>query len=98
MASHDKFTENTRGLKMAFADGTLVAIQVANSDAGKFWLYKEDATIAAIRADSYFDAAYPEYGITDEDIIMIVGSDGFGLSSIDITAGVVTVVESVTSA
>lgn len=83
---------------MAFADGTLIPLSAsANSDAGKVWLYKEDATVTAIRAASYFDDAYPSYGIKDEDIIMIIGNDGFGFSSIDITSGVVTVVENVTS-
>ena len=83
---------------MAFEDGTLVAIQVANSDAGKVWLYKEDATIAAIRAANYFNNAHPEYGITTGDILMIIGNDGFGFSSIAISSGNVTVVESITSA
>lgn len=83
---------------MAFADGTLVALQTANSDAGKVWLYKEDATLAAIRAANYFNDAYPEYGISDGDVIMIIGNDGFGFSNIDITSGNVTVVESITSA
>lgn len=84
---------------MAFADGTLIPLSAsANSDAGKVWLYKEDATLAAIRAANYFDDAYPNYGIQDEDVIMIIGNDGFGFSNIDITAGAVTVVESITSA
>lgn len=84
---------------MAFADGVLIPLSAsANSDAGKVWLYKEDETIANIRAANYFDDAYPEYGIQDEDVIFIIGSDAFGLSSIDITSGAVTVVTSVTSA
>ena len=84
---------------MAFADGTLVRLSsMANSDAGNVWQYKEDETIANIRAANYFDDAYPEYGIADGDVMMIIGNDGFGFSSIDITAGAVTVVESITSA
>ena len=85
---------------MAFEDGTLIPLSAsANSNAGKVWLYKEDATLAAIRAANYFNNAYPEYGIADEDVMMLIGSDGFGFSNINIdVSGNVTVVESLTSA
>ena len=83
---------------MAFADGTFIPLSAsANSDGGKLWSYKEDATLAAIRAASYFDDAV-DYGLADEDVIMIFANDGFGFSQVDVTAGVVTVGESLTSA
>ena len=85
---------------MAFASGTLIRLSShANVNAGQVWLYKEAATLAAIRAANYFNDAYPEYGILDEDLVIIIGSDGFGISNLNIDAsGNVTVVESVTSA
>lgn len=84
---------------MAFADGTFVRLDTgANSDAGKLFLYKEAATLAAIRASGYFNDAAATYGLADEDIIMIVGSDGFGFSLMDVTAGVASVGEGLTSA
>ena len=84
---------------MAFADGIFVRLDTgANSDAGKVWLYKEDATLAAIRAANYFDAAVASYGLADEDVVMIVGNDGFGFSQMSVTAGAATVGEGLTSA
>ena len=85
---------------MAFASGTLIPLSSsANSSAGKVWLYKEDATLAAIRADSYLDDAYPAYGFVDGDILMIIANDGFGFSELAVSsAGVVTVGEGLTSA
>ena len=84
---------------MAFADGTLIPLSSsANSDAGKVWLYKEDATLAAIRADNYFDSAYPEYGFVEDDLLFIIGSDGFGINLIIETSGAITMGEAVTSA
>ena len=84
---------------MAFADGTFVRLDAgSNSDAGKVWLYKEAATLAAIRAANYFDAAVASYGLADEDVVMIVGNDGFGFSQMSVTAGAATVGEGLTSA
>lgn len=84
---------------MAFADGTFIPLSAsANSDAGKVFQYKEDATLAAIRAANYFNDANPEYGLQSGDIIMIIANDGFGFSSVTVSSGNVTVVESITSA
>jgi len=84
---------------MAFAAGTFVRLSSgSNSDAGTVWLYKEDATLAAIRAANYFDDAVASYGLADEDVIMIVGNDGFGFSQMSVTAGAATVGEALTSA
>lgn len=85
---------------MAFADGSLIPLSAsANSNAGKVWQYKEDATLLAIRAANYFNDAYPEYGIKAGDVVMIIGSDGFGFSALAVDAsGNVTVGEGLTSA
>jgi len=83
---------------MAFADGTLIPLSAsANSNAGKVWMYKEDATLAAIRAANYLDDGV-DYGLADEDVVMIIANDGFGFSQLSITAGAVTVGEGLTSA
>ena len=84
---------------MAFADGTFVRVDAsANSNAGKVFLYKEDATLAAIRAANYFNDALASYGLSDEDIVMIVGNDGFGFSQVSVSGVNVTVGEGITSA
>jgi len=84
---------------MAFADGTFVRLDSgANSNAGKMFLYKEVATLAAIRAANYFDLAVASYSLADEDVIVILGSDGFGLSQMSVTAGAATIGEGLTSA
>ena len=85
---------------MAFADGTFVRMDAGfNSDAGKVFIYKEDATLAAIRASCYLNDAAATYGLADGDIVMIVGNDGFGFSQMAVSdAGVVTVTEGLTSA
>lgn len=84
---------------MAFADGTFVRVDAgANSNAGKVFLYKEDATLAAIRAANYLNDAAATYGLSDEDIVMIVGNDGFGFSQVVVSGGNVTVGEGLTSA
>ena len=84
---------------MAFADGYFVPLSSqANTDAGKVWQYKEDATLAAIRAANYFNDAVI-MGLKDEDIIMIIGNDGFGFNIMAIDAAAdVTVGEALTSA
>jgi len=83
---------------MAFADGTLVALQTANSDAGKVWLYKEAATLAAIRAANYFNDAADTWGMGGGDLLIIIGSDGFGLNLTILTGVNVTMGEALTSA
>lgn len=84
---------------MAFADGTLIPLSAsANSNAGKVWMYKEDATLAAIRAANYLDDGV-DYGLADEDVVMILANDGFGFSQLAVSAaGAVTVGEGLTSA
>ena len=49
-------------------------------------------TLATIRASGYFDAI--NLTLKTNDVIFIVGSDGAGFSRMDVTAGVVTVVDS----
>lgn len=82
---------------MAFSDGTLDRVYGANSDAGALFAYKENATLAAIRAANYFNDALASYGLKDEDLILIIGSDGFGISQVSVSGVNVTVGESVTS-
>ena len=84
---------------MAFADGTFIPLSAsANSDAGKVWMYKEDNTLALIRVASYLDDAV-DYGLADEDIVLIFANDGFGFSQVAVSAaGVVTWGEGLTSA
>jgi len=83
---------------MAFADGTLVALQTANSDAGKVWLYKEDATLAAIRAANYLNDAADTWGMGGGDLLVILANDGFGLNLTILTGVNVTMGEALTSA
>lgn len=82
---------------MAFADGTLQRFSTANSDGGVVWMYKESETLANIRASGYFNNAV-DYGMADGDVVMIIGSDGFGFSDISVTGSTYAVNESVTSA
>jgi len=82
---------------MAFADGTLNRLSGANSDAGVIFTYSEAATLAAIRASAYFDDSVNE-GMGDGDIVIIFGSDGFGLSLISVSGSTYTVGEGITSA
>ena len=83
---------------MAFSAGTLVALQTANSNAGKVWLYNEDATLAAIRADDYFNAAAATWGMGGGDLVIIIGNDGFGINLTILTGSDVTMGEALTSA
>ena len=82
---------------MAFASGTLQRIGTANSDGGTVWMYKEAETLANIRASGYFDNAV-DYGMVAGDIVMIMGSDGFGFSQIAVTGSTYSVGEGLTSA
>jgi len=82
---------------MSFSDGVLERVGSTNTDAGVLWKYKENETLAAIRAGSYFDTAQP-YGLADGDVVMIFASDGFGMSEIAVAGTVYSVGESITSA
>lgn len=81
---------------MAFADGTLAAINSSPAGANVF-VYTESATLAAIRASGYFDSAV-DYGLVDGDIVLIVASDGFGMNDISVSGSTYTVGEAITSA
>lgn len=81
---------------MAFADGTLAAVHSSTAGSNLF-IYTEAATLAAIRASGYFDDAV-DYGMVDGDMVMIVGSDGFGFNDISVSGSTYTVGEALTSA
>jgi hypothetical protein len=83
---------------MAFANGTFSRLSGSNSTGGTVWLYTEAATLAAIRGANYFNTAAASYGLQDGDVIMIIGSDGFGFSEVAVSGGNVTVGEGLTSA
>jgi hypothetical protein len=82
---------------MAYSVDNLSAISSSNSNTGKFFMYKEAATLAAIRASGYFDSA-TDAGLGDGDMILIIASDGFGFNDIVVTGTTYTVGEAVTSA
>ncbi len=81
---------------MAFADGTL-SPAVSSPAGANFWFYSEAATLAAIRASGYFDDSV-DYGMVDGDLLIIIGSDGFGLNDISVSGSTYTVGEALTSA
>ncbi len=82
---------------MAFTDGTFTRLSGANSDGGAVFIYKEDATLAAVRAANYLNDAY-EYGLRDGDIVMFICSDGFGFNAMAYSDPNFTVGEALTSA
>ena len=82
---------------MAFSSGVLSRLSGANSTGGAVFLYTETATLAAVRASGYFDNAV-DYGLVDGDVVMIIGSDGFGFNFISVSGTTYTVGEAVTSA
>ena len=82
---------------MAFSGDALERVSGGNTDAGSLWKYKEAATRAAIRASGYFNNAV-DYGLSDGDIVIMYGSDGFGLSLISGSGSTYTVGEGLTSA
>ena len=81
---------------MAFADGVLAPIHSSSAGPNLF-IYSEEATLAAIRASGYFDDSV-DYGMVDGDMVMIVGSDGFGFNDISVSGSTYTVGEALTSA
>ncbi len=83
---------------MAFASGTFTRLSGSNSTGGAVWVYTESATLAAMRAANYFDDAAATYGLSDGDVIMLIGSDGFGFSVVAVSGGAVTTGEGLTSA
>lgn len=83
---------------MAFNDGTLINIKTDNSNAGRFWMYKENTTLSSMKADNYFNEAYPFWGVRNEDLILTIGVDGFGINSLAIDGeGDVTINETMES-
>lgn len=81
---------------MAFSAGVLAPIHSSSAGPNVF-VYSEAATLAAIRASGYFDDAV-DYGMVDGDMVMIVGSDGFGFNDISVSGSTYTVGEALTSA
>lgn len=82
---------------MAFALSGFVRLGTANTDGGTLWMYKEAETLANMRAANYFNDAVANNGLSDEDVIMLFGSDGFGFSSISVSGENATVNEDITS-
>jgi len=83
---------------MAFTADNFVRLSGANTNGGVVWTYSEAETLANMRAANYFDNAVATYGLADGDVIMLIGSDGFGFTQMSVTAGAATVGESVSSA
>jgi len=81
---------------MAYSIDNLAPIKVGNSDSGRLWMYSEAATLAVMRASGYFDSASAA-GLGDGDILILVGSDGFGMNDIVVTGTTYTVGEAITS-
>ena len=82
---------------MAYSINNLEMFASANSASGRLWKYKEAATLATIRGSGYFNSAV-DAGLGDGDIVIIIGSDGFGLSEISVSGSTYTVGEGLTSA
>ncbi|MDH5182454.1 MAG: hypothetical protein OEX12_01070 [Gammaproteobacteria bacterium] len=82
---------------MAYSLDNLALIAGSNGTSGRVWKYKEAATLAAIRASGYFNDAV-DAGMVDGDVVMILGSDGFGFSQIAVSGSTYTVGEGLTSA
>ena len=85
---------------MGFQSKNLTPVSVANSAAGRVWKYKYDTdSLATIKASAYFSTDDTVTGIngnnmalSDEDIIIIQGSDGVDQVVINITtAGLISV-------
>lgn len=82
---------------MAFTDGTFTRLSGANSTGGSVFIYTEAATLVAVRAANYLNSAY-EYGLRGGDVVMFIGSDGFGFNVMAYSAPNFTVGEALTSA
>ena len=66
---------------MAFTPSNFITDSGANTNAPRINRYKEGATLAAIKAANYFNAAVTGtngggYGLRDGDIILVSASDG----------------------
>ena len=83
---------------MAFASGTFTRSSGSNSTGGAVWVYTETATLAAMRASGYFNDAAATYGLASGDVVMLIGSDGFGFSLMAVSGGTATAGEGLTSA
>jgi len=94
---------------MAFQAIGLTPVAVANSDAGRVWKYKYDTdSLATISASAYFSTADTgsetagsigitgnRMGLTDEDVIILMASDGIGIITINVTTdGVISAISS----
>lgn len=75
---------------MAYSDGTLVNISVhENGNFVRQFIYKENATVAAIAASGYFNSATNL--LAKGDIIVIQGSNGTALAQVTSATGAATV-------
>ena len=70
---------------MAFTKNQFKLVSGANSLGGKLYMYEEANTIALISVSGYFDTAALTYNLTDEDLILIIASDGFGIYQVNVT-------------
>jgi len=81
---------------MAFSDGTFTRLSGSNSTGGSVFVYTENATLSAVRAANYLNSAY-DYGLRDGDVVMFIGSDGFGFNKMSYSDPNFTVGEAITS-
>jgi hypothetical protein len=81
---------------MAFTINGLGAISVANENTGAFYKYMEDETLANMRASGYFDDALHS-GLSNGDVLMLIGNDGIGFNQVVVTGTVYTLTEAITS-
>jgi hypothetical protein len=76
---------------MAFTAANFISNEVANTNAGDIFQYKEAVTLATMGASGYFDLAAASYGLKNGDTILMIGTDGVRYSVMDVTSTVATV-------
>jgi len=75
---------------MAYADGKLLNVSVhENGNYVRQWIYKENATVAAIAASGYFNSATGK--LAKGDIIIIQGNNGTGMAQVTSATAAATV-------
>ena len=82
---------------MAYSIAKISAVSVSNSNTGKLFMYAEAETLANMRASAYFDNAV-DAGLTADDVILLIGSDGIGLNQVNVSGSTYTLDEAITSA
>tara|TARA_R110002096_G_C14489352_1_gene714487 strand:+ start:467 stop:736 length:270 start_codon:yes stop_codon:yes gene_type:complete len=76
---------------MAFDKDNFITDSGANTNAPRINRYKENATLAAMKAANYFNLAVSGasgggYGLREDDLILVSGSDGVSFLSMTIDA------------